>query len=146
MKRVFLILALLSASIWGMAQSHPNEYRNLTAMHIWMSNCEKAKQCYDIHKELSGQSLEKLDVLIAKTCGSKDVSNYSISFDKNALLNYLEKEDFEDKELILRVLSWYSDPQEMAVQLRKLESVYTTLAKKISGEAWYESISVQKKL
>lgn len=142
----FLLIIFAFCATMLCAQSNPNEYRNLAAMHVWMANCEKAQQCYDIHKELTGKSVEKLDVLVAQTCGSQDVSNYSIIFDKEKLLNYLAKQDFADKDLVLRVLSWYSDPKEMAAQLRNLENVYTTLAKGMNGDEWYESIIVQKKL
>lgn len=142
----FLLIIFAFCATMLCAQSNPNEYRNLAAMHVWMSNCDKAQKCYNIYKDLSGKSLEKMDVLIAETCGGKKYDNYTVTFDGAALLSYLEKTDFPDKDLLLRVLSMYSDPKEMGIQLRKCENVYETLARQLDGAAWYESISVQKKL
>jgi hypothetical protein len=144
-KFFLLIIFALYATIVS-AQSNPNEYRNLAAMHIWMSNCDKAKKCYDIYKDLSGKSLDKMDILIAETCGGKKLDGYTIIFDKDALLSYLRKTDFVDKDLLLRVLSMYNDPKEMGIQLRNCEKVYEPIARQLEGAAWYESIIVQKKL
>ena len=40
----------------------------------------------------------------------------------------VEKSDVEDKEMVLRVLSMYSDPEEREAQIKNLAAVYKTLA------------------
>lgn len=148
MKTKLFIIAplLLFATIEVLAQSNPNEYRNLAAMHLWMNNCEKAQKCYNVYKELSGVSSEKMDVLIAQRCQGKTMNNYVISYDWNMLMNYIQSSELADGELLVRVLSFYSDPDERVVQLKNCANVYESLARGLNGGGWYESISVQKKL
>lgn len=43
----------------------------------------------------------------------------------------LENSNMQDKELVLRVLSMYSDPEEREAQIKNLSSVYTTIAEEI---------------
>lgn len=148
MKTKLCIIAplLLFFAIQVFAQSNPNEYRNLAAMHLWMNNCEKAQKCYNIYKELSGSSSEKMDVLIAEQCQGKTMNSYFISYDWNMLMNYIQSSELADGELLARVLSLYSDPNERVAQLKKCANVYESLARSLNGGGWYESISVQKKL
>lgn len=145
MNRYLFILFAVVAPLVVSAQSNSNEYRNLAAMHMWMSNCEKAQQCYDIHKELHG-ALEKMDVIIRKQCLGESLDDYVVIYDWALLMKYLESIDHPDIPLILRVLSMYSDPHERALQLRNVQNVFEPIARGLNGEAWYESISVQKKL
>ncbi len=148
MKTKLFIIAplLLIATIEVLAQSNPNEYRNLAAMHLWMNNCEKAQKCYNVYKELSGVSSEKMDVLIAQLCQGKKMDDYAVTFDWATLMEYIKNSDLADGELLMRVLSMYSDPDERARQLRNCANVYESLARGLNGGGWYESISVQKKL
>lgn len=148
MKTRLCIIAplLLFVAIQAFAQSNPNEYRNLAAMHLWMNNCDKAQKCYNIYKELAGVSSEKMDVLIAQQCQGKHMSNYVISYDWTSLMDYIQSSELSDGELLVRVLSMYTDPEERAVQLGKCASVYESLARSLNGGGWYESILVQKKL
>lgn len=141
-----IVPLLLFAAIEVLAQSNPNEYRNLAAMHLWTQNCEKAQKCYNIFKELSGNPLEKMDVLVGQQCKGESYDNYVIIYDWPVLMKYLETINHPDIPLILRVLSLYSDPQERAKQLRNVEHVFEPIARGLDGDAWYESISVQKKL
>jgi len=43
----------------------------------------------------------------------------------------MEQSNMQDKELVLRVLSMYSDPEEREAQIKNLSSVYSTIAKEI---------------
>lgn len=146
MKRLLFIIFSLVIFISASAQSNPNDYRNLAAMHIWTQNCDKAQKCYNIYKELSGKSLEKMDVLIEQQCKGKYSDQYMISYDWTILMRYLESVDFRDKALILRVLNMYSDTDQKVAALKQFENVYEDIARGLDGAAWYESISVQKKL
>lgn len=145
---LLIIFAFCAATLC--AQSNPNDYRNLAAMHIWTQNCEKAQKCYNVYRELTGKSLEKMNVLMELKCQGKSSNQYQITYDLIALLSALEKSSISDKDLLLRVLSMYSDEEERLAQLRNLASVYPsiyeTLAKGVEGDAWYNSITVQKKL
>lgn len=146
-KSFIIVPLLLLFAIFANAQSNLNEYHeylNLTAMHLWMNNCEKAQKCYKIYKELSGASSEKMDVLIACECQGMKMNNYVILFDLDVLYKYLRS--LEDSELFIRVLSMYSDPDERVVKLREMANYHKGLARFLNGGGWYESISVQKKL
>ena len=100
--------------------------------------------------ELTGKSLEKMNVLMELKCQGKSSNQYQITYDLTALLSALEKSSINDKDLLLRILSMYSDEEERLAQLRNLASVYPSiyeaLAKGVEGDAWYNSISVQKKI
>lgn len=149
MKRLFFIIFSLGIYITASAQSNPNDYRNMAAMHLWTQNCEKAQKCYNVYRELSGKSSEKISVLIAQKCQGKSSDRYVISYNLSALLSALEKSSITDKDLILRVLSMYSSEEDKYNALCKLASVYPNvyeaLAKGVEGDAWYNSINVQKK-
>lgn len=146
--KIWLIIAFV---LWlGLdticAQSNPDEYRNLAAMYLWMDNCEKAQKCYNVYTELSGTKQEKLEAAIGQRCGRKTDGEYDIEYDWSKLLSYLSKTKIKDVDLIIRILSLYTDADERLAQLRNLESVYEPLARSLQGGGWYESIVVKKKL
>lgn len=149
-KSFFIIPLLLLLAICAHAQSDPNDYRNLAAMHIWTQNCEKAQKCYNVYKDLVGKPLEKMDVLIACECRNEKSNLYTISYDVAVLLSTLESSNITDKDLILRVVGFYTNPDEKLYQLRRLAnvypSIYEALAKGMGGDAWYDAIIVQKKI
>lgn len=148
--KLFFTILICALGIEARAQSNPKEYRNLAAMHIWIHNCEMAQKCYNIYRDLSGESLEKLDVLIETICLNRNSDKYEISFDHYMLMKSLEESNISDKELVLRVLLMYSDPDERVRQIRNIANayanVYEALAKSENGYGWYESIVVKKKL
>ena len=43
----------------------------------------------------------------------------------------MEESNMQDKELVLRVLAMYSDPEEREAQIKNLSSVYSTIAKEV---------------
>lgn len=148
MKTKSFLLVIFAFCVTALcAQSNPNRYRNLAAMHIWTQNCEKAQICYNIYKDLAGKSLEKMDILIGKECQGKLFEQYIITYNSSALLSALERSNISDKDLIVRVLSMYSDEEERIAQLRRLAGIYLNLyealAEGVEGEAWYNSIFIQ---
>jgi hypothetical protein len=141
-----IVLLFLTDSGIAFAQSNPDEYRNLAAMHLWMQNCDKAQKCYAVYKDVSGKQEEKMNVLIAALCQGKSLDNYAVVFNWQVLQHYLENASFSDKELILRILNMYSEPEGKAQALRKFENVYESIARSMDGAAWYDAIEVKKKL
>lgn len=137
------LLNVLCNTVPLFAQSNYDEYRNWAAMYAWYNNCEKAQKCYDIYKELSGNRLEKMEMIICCVCerpytSSYNIDSYNVEFDFDKLINSIQH---PDKDLIARVLNMYSDPEERMRQLLNMPN----LSKWIDGIAWYESVTVTVK-
>ena len=64
----------------------------------------------------------KVDATIDATITAEDWKGFQAA---------LEQSNMQDKELVLRVLSMYTDPEEREAQIKNLSSVYSTLADEI---------------
>ena len=60
-----------------------------------------------------------------------DINSDITAEDWDGFQQAVEESNVEDKELVLRVLSMYSDPEEREVQIKNLAAVYKTLATEI---------------
>ena len=63
-----------------------------------------------------------------------DVNVESIAEDWEGFQELVAGSDIEDKELIIRVLSMYSDPAVRETEIRNMSAVYSTLAKEVLPE------------
>ena len=63
-----------------------------------------------------------------------DVNVKSIAEDWEGFQELVAKSDLEDKDLIIRVLSMYSDPAVREQEIKNLSAVYTVLAKEVLPE------------
>ena len=66
-----------------------------------------------------------------KTPVDAPVNSSSVSEDWEGFKELVEKSDIQDKELILRVLSMYSDPMVREREIRNMSNVFKTLADKV---------------
>ena len=92
------------------------------------------------NSQLKGQSVKDfqaaLDEILAnerKTLVSTDVVAYA-SPDWEGFQELVAASDLEDKDLIIRVLSMYSDPAVREKEIKNMSAVYSTLAKKVLPE------------
>jgi tetratricopeptide (TPR) repeat protein len=69
-----------------------------------------------------------------KVVTSAPVNVKNISEDWEGFQELVSKSNIEDKDLILRVLSMYSDPAVREKEIKNMSSVYKTLAKKVLPE------------
>ena len=65
---------------------------------------------------------------------SSDVNVTSIAEDWEGFQELVAASDLEDKDLIIRVLSMYSDPAVREKEIKNMSAVYTTLAKEVLPE------------
>lgn len=68
---------------------------------------------------------------VARNLETGDVSTRSIAEDWAGFQELVSNSSIEDKELIIRVLSMYSDPAVREREIRNMSSVYTTLASNV---------------
>jgi len=81
-------------------------------------NRQKAAQ--DFLKK--GMKKDKVNADIAANITAEDWEGFQAE---------VQKSNLQDKELVLRVLAMYSDPEEREAQIKKLSSVFPTIAKEI---------------
>ncbi len=79
-------------------------------------------------------SAEKAFAKVAKKLETGDVSTQSIGEDWEGFQELVNASNIEDKDLILRVLSMYSDPNVREREIKNMSSVYGTLAKDVLPE------------
>ena len=68
---------------------------------------------------------------VAKKLNTGDVNTKSIGEDWEGFQELVNNSEIEDKELILRVLSMYSDPTVREREIKNMSSVYSSLAKNV---------------
>ncbi len=91
----------------------------------------------DINEKLSTnreKSAKKAFDEITKKVDAGKVSSRSISEDWEGFQELVQASNIEDKDLILRVLSMYSDPNVREREIRNMSSVYTSLASNVLPE------------
>ena len=89
----------------------------------------------DLNEKLAGQRQKNAQNFLQKQL-KKDKVNATIASDITAedwagFQTLLENSNMQDKELVLRVLSMYTDPEEREAQIKNLSSVYSTIADEI---------------
>ena len=92
---------------------------------------------YNLNDKLSAareQSAKKAFDSVTKTVDAGNVSTRSIAEDWEGFQELVQASNIEDKELILRVLSMYSDPNVREREIRNMSSVYTSLASEVLPE------------
>ena len=60
-----------------------------------------------------------------------DIEGATTAEDWDGFKKLVENSNIQDKDLVLRVLSMYSDPEEREAQIKNLSSVFTNLAEDI---------------
>ncbi|MCI2081866.1 MAG: hypothetical protein LKK19_00585 [Bacteroidales bacterium] len=76
-------------------------------------------------------SAEKVFSKFAKELETGEVTNKSIGEDWNGFQELVKNSNMEDKDLILRVLSMYSDPNVREREIKNMSSLYKSLANSI---------------
>ena len=71
---------------------------------------------------------------LAKKLNTGEVTSRSIGEDWEGFQELVSKSDIQDKELILRVLSMYSDPNVREREIKNMSQIYTSLAKEVLPE------------
>ena len=89
----------------------------------------------DLNEKLAGQRQKNAQNFLQQQL-KKDKVNATIASDITAedwagFQTLLENSNMQDKELVLRVLGMYTDPEERETQIKNLSSVYSTIADEI---------------
>lgn len=90
-----------------------------------------------LNAKLSDKRSKSADKAWSKIVKGKDVSDpevKSIGQDWEGFQELVSESDIEDKDLILRVLSMYSDPQVRESEIKNMSEVYTVLKKQVLPE------------
>ena len=77
------------------------------------------------------KSANKAFSQVTKKLETGDVSSRSIGEDWEGFKELIQNSNVEDKDLILRVLSMYSDPNVREREIKNMSAVYTSLAKEV---------------
>ncbi|MBQ9660579.1 MAG: hypothetical protein IJV37_04855 [Bacteroidales bacterium] len=91
----------------------------------------------DYNAKLSDQRAASAQKAWSKVTGGKEPDNLevrSIGQDWEGFKEAIEKSDLEDKHLILRVLSMYSDPAVRESEIKNMSQVYTEINKNVFPE------------
>lgn len=89
----------------------------------------------DLNEKLANQRQKNaqnfLQQQLKKDKVKTDIASEVTAEDWEGFQKALENSNMQDKELVLRVLSMYSDPEEREAQIKNLSSVYKTIADEI---------------
>ncbi len=90
----------------------------------------------DFNERLSAQRERNTSSVIARKLGNKkiEVNAHYTAEDWDGFQKLLEASNIQDKELVLRVLSMYPDPEDREREIRNLSHVFTQLADEILPE------------
>lgn len=92
----------------------------------------------DMNDKLSGKRSESAEKAFGKVTKKSPidapVNVQSIGEDWEGFKELVAASDLEDKDLIIRVLSMYSDPAVREKEIKNMSAVYTTLAKEVLPE------------
>ena len=90
----------------------------------------------DLNERLSAQRERNTSSVIARKLGNKkiEVNAHYTAEDWDGFQKLLEASNIQDKELVLRVLSMYPDPEDREREIRNLSHVFTQLASEILPE------------
>ena len=79
-------------------------------------------------------SLNYLDKEFKKKNISTDINTHYTEEDWEGFKQLVEASDLQDKELIIRILSMYTDPEEREQQIKNLSHIYQELAETVLPE------------
>ena len=89
----------------------------------------------DLNEKLAGQRQKNAQKFLQKQLKrdkvKTDIASDITAEDWAGFQALLENSNMQDKELVLRVLSMYTDPEEREAQIKNLSSVYKTIAEDI---------------
>ena len=90
----------------------------------------------DLNERLSAQRERNTSRVVARQLGKKkiEVNAHYTAEDWDGFQKLLEASNIQDKELVLRVLSMYPDPEDREREIRNLSHVFTQLASEILPE------------
>ncbi len=90
----------------------------------------------DFNERLSAQREQNTSRVVARQLGKKkiEVNAHYTAEDWDGFQKLLEASNIQDKELVLRVLSMYPDPEDREREIRNLSHVFTQLADEILPE------------
>ena len=90
----------------------------------------------DFNERLSAQRERNTSSVVARQLGKKkiEVNAHYTAEDWDGFQKLLEASNIQDKELVLRVLSMYPDPEDREREIRNLSHVFTQLADEILPE------------
>ncbi len=90
----------------------------------------------DFNERLSAQRERNTSSVVARQLGKKkiEVNAHYTAEDWDGFQKLLEASNIQDKELVLRVLSMYPDPEDREREIRNLSHVFTQLASEILPE------------
>lgn len=90
-----------------------------------------------LNAKLSDKRSESADKAFSRITKDKDVSQTSVRSvgqDWEGFQELVSRSDIEDKDLILRVLSMYSDPAVRESEIKNISEIYTSLKKSVLPE------------
>ena len=89
----------------------------------------------DLNEKLAGQRQKNaqkfLQQQLKRDKVQTDIASDITAEDWSGFQTLLENSNMQDKELVLRVLGMYTDPEEREAQIKNLSSVYSTIADEI---------------
>lgn len=90
----------------------------------------------DLNERLSAERERNTSRVVARQLGKKkiEVNAHYTAEDWDGFQKLLEASNIQDKELVLRVLSMYPDPEDREREIRNLSHVFTQLADEILPE------------
>lgn len=112
-----------------------NDAANKEIESIEVSAYASPDGAFDLNQSLAERRQDNTANLISKNLKKADVdtgidTKYTAE-DWDGFQELVEKSDIQDKELILRVLSMYSDPEQREKEIKNISSVYKNLAEDI---------------
>ncbi|MEG1573916.1 MAG: hypothetical protein RR293_06260 [Bacteroidales bacterium] len=100
---------------------------------------------YELNNKLAGNretsTKEYLNKQLSKDAIKTDLTGKFTAQDWDGLKTLVSKSNIQDKELILRVLSMYSDPDQRMKELKNMSSTFKVLAEEILPKLRYSRIT-----
>lgn len=126
---------LKTAKEFGKEVKNVDEAVNKKISNIEISAYASPDGGFDLNKNLAEQRQDNTAKLISKDLKKAKVdatidTEYTAE-DWEGFQELVSKSDIQDKELILRVLSMYQDPEQREQEIKNISSVYKTLADEI---------------
>lgn len=126
---------LKTAKEFGKEVKSVDEAVNKKISNIEISAYASPDGGFDLNKNLAEQRQDNTAKLISKDLKKAKVdatidTEYTAE-DWEGFQELVSKSDIQDKELILRVLSMYQDPEQREQEIKNISSVYKTLADEI---------------
>lgn len=112
-----------------------NEAANKKISNIEISAYASPDGGYELNKNLAEKRQDNTAKVIDKNLKKEKIeANIDTKYtaqDWEGFQELVSKSDIQDKELILRVLSMYQDPEQREQEIKNISSVYNTLAEEI---------------